>query len=139
MRHIIGSMTLEICRLLIRLDDLFTGTLDGWIPTSKAELEYVKPKNIHGHTKEAKIKIFPEHWPVESEIHCRLIKTGNLWSVHEVIIKAPHVHNTEIGGIDITLPVIGGEILIPHETGSPSSDVVTNIIIRKRSQTKLCC
>ncbi len=139
MRHIIGSMTLEICRLLVRLDDLFIGTLDGWMPIAKAELEYVKPKKIHGHTKEARIKIFPEHWPAESEIFCKLCKTGNIWSICEVTIKALHIHNTEIGGIDITMPVCVGQILMPHETKSPSSDVVTSIILRKKSQTKLCC
>ncbi|MDP3800140.1 MAG: hypothetical protein Q8Q90_01825 [bacterium] len=138
MRHIIGSMTLELCRLIIELDRLFVCNLDGWMPMEKAELEYVKPKKIHRHTKEARIKIFPEHWPVESEIFCKLCKTGNIWSVCEVTIKAPHIHNTEIGGIDITLPIIGSRILIPNETGSPSSDVVTSIILKQNSRTRLC-
>ena len=142
MRHVIDSMTLEICRLMVELDQLFVGTLDGWIPTTRFELENIKPKKIRMRTKKARIKIFPEHWPAESEIYCGLLKIGTTWctwSVHEVTLKAPHVHNTEIGGIDITLPVIGGQILIPKETESYSSEVVTNIILKKKAQTGLCC
>ncbi|MDP3764239.1 MAG: hypothetical protein Q8Q95_01320 [bacterium] len=130
-------MTLELCRLLIELDRLFVGNLDGWLPITRIELEYIRPKKIRSHTKDLKVKLLPENWPVESEIFCKLCKTGNIWNVCEVTIKAPHVHSSEIGGIDIVLPVIGGNILLPNEVGSPSSDVITNIMIQSKLRNKL--
>ncbi len=136
MRHIIGSMTLEICRLLVELDRLFMSNLDGWLPITQTECELIRPKKIRNHTREAKMILSPENWPLESQIFCQLTKTGNLWNVCEVTLKAPHIHFTEIpGGIDITLPVIGGGyIMLPNEIGSPSSDVVASIIFKYRSQ-----
>lgn len=132
-RHIIGSMTLELCRLIIQLDRLFLCQLDGWLPVHKAEYELIRPKKIHGNTKEAHLKMMPEIWPMESEIFCRLSKIGSLWNLYEVTIKAPHVH-TEIGGINIILPVINGQIMLPDEIGSPNSDVISNIIITSRRE-----
>lgn len=139
MRHIIGSLTLEVCRLLVELDRLFVCYLDGWMPITKIEFEHIKPRRIGGNTKKATLKIMPEHWPIESEIFCKLIKTGNVWNVCEVTIKAPHIHHTEIGGIDIVLPVIGGQILMPQEVGSPSSEIITSIILAKKSKMRLRC
>ncbi len=126
----VDTFMLKGCQLLGELDRLFMNELDGWLPTLGSQMEIVVQDNIG-----AILVINPINWRnTKSHILCKFYKAGDTWRLTEVTIKAPHIHNTAIGGIDVTLPICdlpGITIGLPQESVSPSADVISSIILKK--------
>ncbi|MEK7565140.1 MAG: hypothetical protein AAB501_02790 [Patescibacteria group bacterium] len=111
--------------------------LDEWLPINNIEIEVIsQTKIVTTKEKEIITVIKPNSWTKESWISCRFHASNDteIWRLSEFTLKAPHIHNTAIGGIDITLRVIdlpGITILPSNEIGNPAADIINAIILKK--------
>ncbi len=129
MKESVGYFTLKASQLVGELDRLFICELDGWLPIPSFGIEVISQERAN-----TVMIIRPTNWPDRSCLSCRFSKIDDSWRLIELTIKAPHIHNTAIGGIDITLSVCdlpGITIYPPKEFGNPAADIVSDIILRR--------
>jgi hypothetical protein len=127
----VDLITIKTCQLIGELDRLFLCELDGWLPIHDFELEIIYKAYPE---EKATIAIEPIDWPAGSRILAEFYNNSRTWRLAELTITAPHIHNTVVGGIFITLPICdlpGIKIGYPKEAGSPIVDIITNIISQK--------